>query len=98
MSGPQYYLKKPPTFQAMQWLPGTPEAEELEKWLFRMDYCIQRSGMSLLIINKPNPDLKLEVWNNDWVVMTGNDHNELVVMRDRDFQQKYVLSDEQEPF
>lgn len=98
MPGPQYYLKKPPTFLAMQWQPGTPEAAELEKWLFRMDYCIQRSGTSLRIINKVNPEIFSEVWGEDWVVLTGNDYNEIVIMRDRDFQREYVLSDEQEPF
>lgn len=98
MAGPQHYLKKPPTFKAMQWKPGTPEAEELEKWLFRMDYCIQRDRERLLIINKPNPLLTLEVWANDWIVLTGGEHHELVIIPDGQFQREYVLSDEQEPF
>lgn len=98
MPGPQYYLKKPSTFQAMQWMPGTPEAAELEKWLFHMDYAIQRQGAALRILNKIDPKLWLEVWEENWVVRTGGDNNEIVIMRNRDFQQQYVLSAEQEPF
>lgn len=98
MPGPQYYLKKPPTFLAMQWIPETQEATELEKWLFSMGYCIQRNGSSLLIVNKSNPFLTLEVGGGYWVVSTGEEHNKIVVMMNRDFQREYVLSDEQEPF
>lgn len=98
MSGPQQYFKKPPTFQAMQWKPGTPEAAELETWLFRMDFSIQRSGSSLRILNTIDPKLFTEVREEDWVVRTGGAHNEIVIMGNREFQQQYVLSDEQEPF
>ena len=98
------YIKKPPTFEAMQWLPGTDKQREFEMMVFKLGYCIQRRESprgtdDVLLINIHNPNLKLTLRNRDWLVLTGGDHNEVIVVSDWSFTREYVLAEEDsEPF
>ena len=100
----QRYVKKPPTFEAMQWLPGTDEQRKFETWVFKLGYCIQRRESprgidDLLLINMHDPNMKLIFHNRDWLVRTGGDHSEVIVVSDWTFDQDYVLVEEDpEPF
>lgn len=100
----QRYVKKPPTFEAMQWLPGTDKQREFEMMVFKLGYCIQRRESprgtdDILLINTHDPNITRNLHDRDWLVRTGDNRSDVIVVSDWSFTREYVLAEEDpEPF